>query len=71
MNETDECDEIDKMLYEYFEKNNEVPDWLHTSIYTAFERRRKKKKKKLIKLIISVLLILSVLFLILLFKNIK
>lgn len=71
MNKTEEYDEIDKMLYDYFEKNSEVPDWLHTTIYTAFERRRKKNKKKLIKIIVSIFLFLSLLFLILLIKIIK
>lgn len=71
MNKTDEYDEIDKMLYDYFKNNDEAPDWIHTTIYTAFEKRRKKNKKKLIKIIVSILLFLSLLFLILLIKTTK
>lgn len=45
MGENNKIDEFDKMFYDYFDNNKEVPQRIHDTIYSAFDRRRQKRKR--------------------------
>lgn len=45
MNENNQIDEFDKIFYDYFDNNKEVPQRIHDTIYSAFDRRRQNRKK--------------------------
>lgn len=55
-------DNFDKMFYDYFDNNKEVPERIHQTIYTAFDRRRYKKRIKQIIFITLIISLLSLLF---------
>lgn len=45
MDENKQIDEFDKMFYDYFKNDQEVPQRIHDAIYSAFDRRRQKRKR--------------------------
>lgn len=45
MDENKQIDEFDKMFYDYFDNDKEVPQRIHDTIYSAFDRRRQKRKR--------------------------